>query len=558
MIMKNILKTIKKSTAIFTLFALAIGSFGFSTNQIANAATTWDTTGSYVINMNYMGTDYPHDMSLVQNGIDQVSGNGGSPAGGNVYTWLIDSGFVLNDTIDFWAYYTATPDAVTPQTALHVMGTIAGDGTMSGTWTDTYQGGHREGTFSTVTGTATAKTNPVEGDVMTNPATAITDSDAMLNGTNGNNTAIGHSFWASLNTFSTESPTLPAGVYSTADLGAITANTAFSALLSSTGIPLIAPDTTYYFAAWSNIDGTWYPGEVLNFTTTSTTTPSYVTVTMQKYVDGAMATATSANSTDFPMYATWSATNIGSGEGQYTMSANGYGAQTTPYQVMTDAMTAGASYSTNEITTTEAVGTSCEVEGTQYALVGYTYGDTLEEARNATPSLVAPSFTNMTTDKYVIILNDDCATATSGEIGGQIGGEVIGGNGVLEVTSIEMTDSTSTANNSFEDGWEYVFNVTVPTDETDVSMKFADWMRTGGTETIPAGNNMRISSAQANNGGATIMITAANTYTTPALTMITDLDPTLDGIQVKIIVEVKIPTGTTNGSYTTSYGIKSE
>jgi hypothetical protein len=129
---------------------------------------------------------------------------------------------------------------------------------------------------------------------------------------------------------------------------------------------------------------------------------------------------------------------------------------------------------------------------------------------------------------------------------------------MLAVTSIEMTDSTATANNSFEDGWEYVFNITIPTDETDVSMKFADWMRTGGTETIPAGGNMRISSPQANNAGATIMITSANMYSTPALTMTNDLNPSLDGMQVRVIVEVKVPTGTTNGSYTTNYGLKSE
>jgi len=134
----------------------------------------------------------------------------------------------------------------------------------------------------------------------------------------------------------------------------------------------------------------------------------------------------------------------------------------------------------------------------------------------------------------------------------------IGGFGILKVDSIETLDSTATANNSFEDGWEYVFNITVPTNEADLSMKFADWVRTGGSELIPAGGNMRISSPQANNGGATVLITAADTYSIPALTMVTDLNPSLDGIQVKVIVEVKIPVGTTSGSYTTSYGVKSE
>jgi hypothetical protein len=61
-------------------------------------------------------------------------------------------------------------------------------------------------------------------------------------------------------------------------MGAIPANADFSASLTSvTGLPAVTPDTTYYFAAWSDVGGTWYPGAILNFTTadaTSTPTPT--------------------------------------------------------------------------------------------------------------------------------------------------------------------------------------------------------------------------------------------------------------------------------------------
>ena len=110
--------------------------------------------------------------------------------------------------------------------------------------------------------------------VTTNPATVVTSNDATLNGTNGSSAATGHSFWVSLATFDTSSPIIPAGVYSTPDFVAITANTAFSASLSSitttgvpTSLPAVTPGTTYYFAAWSLVGGTWYPGEILNFIT---------------------------------------------------------------------------------------------------------------------------------------------------------------------------------------------------------------------------------------------------------------------------------------------------
>ncbi len=110
--------------------------------------------------------------------------------------------------------------------------------------------------------------------VTTDPATGITATDATLNGTNGGGAADGHSFWVSLAPFSTASPTIPAGVYSTPDLGAIGATTPFSASLSSittTGVPsnlpAVTPNTTYYYAAWSEVSGTWYPGAILTFTT---------------------------------------------------------------------------------------------------------------------------------------------------------------------------------------------------------------------------------------------------------------------------------------------------
>ncbi|MFA6520415.1 MAG: hypothetical protein WCT44_02280 [Candidatus Paceibacterota bacterium] len=533
--MKKILNLIKKSTAVFMLLAFSVSTFGNGAMNIAHAVATpnWDVTGSYVINMEYQGTQYPHDLSLVQDNVGNLTGNGGSPAGGNVYTYDLTSGLVDGDTIDFLASYTATPDAVTPQTIMHVMGTIAEDGTISGTWTDNYQGGERSGAVSTVSGnavsvgsmdaedfgvmdssgvkgytagfglndatfagatsvviklysdatllqtntlsgpnaaliigdqisspfdvfgtfdyaadgywvnvrgaeygqtliptkvTATAtlengkvvtaeNTNltgdpetifPASGNVTTNAATAITSSDATLNGMNNENAAIGHSFWASLSPFSTESPTLPSGVYSTPDLGAINADTSFSASLSSvSGLPAITENTTYYFAAWTNVDGTWYPGAVLSFNTGDNT----------------------------------------------------------------------------------------------------------------------------------------------------IGGEVIPGNGELEVTSVETIDSSATANGTFEDGWEYVFNITVPTDETHLAMKFADWAKTGGGGTIAAANNIRISSPQADNAGATVLITAANTYSSPTLNMITDLNPSMDGIQVKVTVETSIPVGSATGAYTTSYGV---
>ncbi len=147
----------KKLLANITIVAtiVATAAIPFATN----AATTWDATGNYVIAFDYLGTPYSHDMNLVQNGTGGLSGNGGNPVGANVYMWTITSGAVTGNSIDFLANYTATSDAVTPQTTMHVVGTIAANGSISGTWTDNYQGGSRSGTFVTTSGAAQSVTN---------------------------------------------------------------------------------------------------------------------------------------------------------------------------------------------------------------------------------------------------------------------------------------------------------------------------------------------------------------------------------------------------------------
>ncbi|MEX2341194.1 MAG: hypothetical protein WD605_02635, partial [Candidatus Paceibacterota bacterium] len=250
---------------------------------------------------------------------------------------------------------------------------------------------------------------------------------------------------------------------------------------------------------------------------------------------------------DFPMNSSWTADNIGAGSGSYTLSET----NDVAYQAETTDMSKGANYTTHEDLTGPVVSASCEMD-TPYALGGYSTGDTAAEAMTASTTMTAPAFTNMQNDKFVIVWNIDCANPS-----GDLSGDVVAGDGELEVTSIEMVDTTATANGSFEDGWEYIFHITMPTSEPKLAMKFSDWLRNGGGGTIPVANNMRISSDQANNGGATILLTAANTYSTPDLHMTTDLNPGMDGIQVQVLVEVAVPTGTPSGTYSTSYGVRS-
>lgn len=274
-------------------------------------------------------------------------------------------------------------------------------------------------------------------------------------------------------------------------------------------------------------------------------------VQINKFIDGEQATS---QNSDFLMNATWESTSHGAGTGQYTLNESN---DPVAYQTETVEFNAGANYTTNEVVDGTIVSASCTTE-TEYELVGYTTGNSLSEAMNATPTLTPPAFTNLVNDKFVIVWNDVCDEDNTDE--GTIGGDVSGGidqYGELEVTSIETIDGTATADGSFENGWEYMFNITVPTNETKLAMKFSDWVNNADSSiTIAAANNIRISSAQANNGNATVLITAANTYSTPNLNMVTDLDPTMLGLQIKVKVETSVPVNSVNGSYSTNYGVQ--
>lgn len=284
------------------------------------------------------------------------------------------------------------------------------------------------------------------------------------------------------------------------------------------------------------------------------------TVTIQKYVDGELATDESADNNAFPMMASWDDSEEGEGSGSYTLSSDNN------YEAETDELNEGSDYSTHEVLDGDVVAASCDSD-TPYKLVGYTTGTSSEAAASADPSSSAPSFTNLQDNQYVIVWNETCedddggngtSTGTStGSITGEVTGGSTGEDGELAVTSIEAVDTTATANGEFEDGWKYVFHITVPENETGLAMKFADWVHSNGNDEIPVANNMRISSEQAD-ATSTILLTAENTYSSPDLNMVEDLDAEEEGLQVEVLVEVAIPENTVNGTYSTDYGIRSQ
>jgi hypothetical protein len=109
--------------------------------------TGWNVTGSWEINVEYLGTNYPETLILAQTGtaITGISLNTNPPAAGSAFT-IID-GSVVGDIINIVADHDAGSLVV------HLTGTIAGDGSMSGTWWDIAPG-TRTGTWSSTSGAA--------------------------------------------------------------------------------------------------------------------------------------------------------------------------------------------------------------------------------------------------------------------------------------------------------------------------------------------------------------------------------------------------------------------
>ena len=558
--MNKTLKLVKNTIATSTLLALTVGSFGMAFIGVAHAtapsisiAPNWNTTGSYVIDMTYNGTDNPHDMTLVQDNSGNLTGNGGSPAGANVYTWTITSGSVSGDAINIVANYTATADAVTPQTVLDLTGTIASGGLISGTWSDNYQGGARTGSFSTTSGNAillgtslvaqdfgVMDVSNVKGytagfgltSVIPSPSSSIF-TDATLRGAKSVITQL----YSGTTLLQTDTAIIP-------KFNADITGSQFSSPFDVFG--------TFDYAAdgyWTNVRGAEY-GQTL------IPTSVVATVTL---ANGKVVTATNTNltgdpTTIFPVNTTI-VTNPATAITSADATLNG---------------TNGSSAATDSsfwVSLAPFVTTSPTLPTGVYSTV-----DLGAQVANANFSASLSSATGMpavtaNTPYYFVAwsevdgtwnpgLTQTFTTATAGTTG-TIGGTVTGGAnlGVLGVTSITTVNGTAIADGTFANGWKYLFNITVPTNETNLAMKFDNWTLAGSSSTIPVAGNMRISSLQADNNDATVLLTAANTYSTPTLHLTTDLDGTTDGRQVQVLVETAVPIGSVNGSYTTNYGV---
>ncbi len=168
------------------------------------------------------------------------------------------------------------------------------------------------------------------------------------------------------------------------------------------------------------------------------------------------------------------------------------------------------------------------------------------------------SSTTLGTHTYNVIVTSSTGHTASVTVSYQVNADVpVQGNGTLGVTGIATVNSTMTADNTFTNGGSWTFYITVPTTETNLALKFGDWV--SGSNSIATAGNMRFYSAQSSNAtssASALSVVAANTYG-PTLTLTGDIDASVAGRQVAVTVDLRVPTTTAGGSYSTNYGVLS-
>ena len=138
-----------KILAIIIALALVLGMVFAIDGPVAAAPTGWNVTGTWNINVVYQSVAYPETLVLTQTGntITGVSVNSVPPVPASAFT--ITGGSVAGNSVTFNASY--NPNSSETST---FNGTIAADGSMSGTWGDNPGFLGRTGTWASTSGEA--------------------------------------------------------------------------------------------------------------------------------------------------------------------------------------------------------------------------------------------------------------------------------------------------------------------------------------------------------------------------------------------------------------------
>lgn len=115
--------------------------------DVVSVYQKWSLVGNWVLQIDYYGGKYNHDISIATQTGGSLTGTGGYPAGGPYTINETITGTVSNDNVSITSSYDGSSYNFT------ALGTIAADGTMSGNWSSNTG---QSGTWLSTAGQATA------------------------------------------------------------------------------------------------------------------------------------------------------------------------------------------------------------------------------------------------------------------------------------------------------------------------------------------------------------------------------------------------------------------
>lgn len=181
------------------------------------------------------------------------------------------------------------------------------------------------------------------------------------------------------------------------------------------------------------------------------------------------------------------------------------------------------------------------------------YGMTNAYGQNETESIVAGA-------NEIELADLECNTTYHYRVSVSAGGETVASNdatfeivcGAIDINSLNMTKAAAKADGTFENGWEWVYDITVWDEEDDnLQMKFGQWG--SGANAMNSAGNVRFS---VDNGATWTEIVGNDVYS--SLVAVSDANVGSSGIQARIVVQTKVPKGTLMGSYGAGYSIRAE
>jgi hypothetical protein len=187
----------------------------------------------------------------------------------------------------------------------------------------------------------------------------------------------------------------------------------------------------------------------------------------------------------------------------------------------------------------------------------YTASTTLNSTMSTSHSVTLTGLTASTTYHYQIQSTNSAGT-TSFEDRTFTTNALPGSTPVLAVTGVDAVNTIALPDGTYANGFKWVLHFTVPDTETSFALKFNNFTSPTASTVIPVAGNLRYYSAQSTNASTTASaVTETNNDYGTALNLTGDTSSTTPGRQIDVTVELKVPTGTESGVYSTLFGARS-